>query len=230
DFIIRDVTLGPGLGESYIVEEGVEEGEEIAVHGTFSIDAAAQLAGKRSMMNPDAGVTVEHAHDGMVTQELPSEPEADIEPVETDPKFTEQLTDVYDAYLDMKNAFVETDAEKVSTEAKDVIAALENVNMGLLEGDAHMAWMDQLNNLNRNIEIISNSTDIDEQRTAFVRFNLAFYKSVKMFGLNEKAYFQYCPMANNDQGAYWFSEIEEIKNPYFGDMMLACGENREVIE
>jgi len=230
DFIIRDVTLGPGLGESYIVEEGVEEGEEIAVHGTFSIDAAAQLAGKRSMMNPDAGITVEHAHDGMVTQELPSEPEIDIEPVETDPKFTAQLTDVYEAYLDMKNAFVESDAEKVSAEAKDVIATLENVNMGLLEGDAHMAWMDQLNNLNRNIEIISNSTDIDEQRTAFVRFNLAFYKSVKMFGLNEKAYFQYCPMANNDQGAYWFSEIEEIKNPYFGDMMLACGENREVIE
>ena len=231
DFILREVTLGPGLGESYIVEEGVKEGEEIAVHGTFSIDAAAQLAGKRSMMNPEAGVTmVGHNHGERITQELPSEPEADIEPVETDPKFTEQLTDVYEAYLDMKNAFVETDAEKVSAEAKDVIAALENVNMGLLKGDAHMAWMDQLNNLNRNIEIISNSSDIAEQRTAFSRFNLAFYKSVKLFGLDEKAYFQYCPMANNDQGAYWFSEIEEIRNPYFGDMMMACGENREVIE
>ena len=173
---------------------------------------------------------VGHNHGERITQELPSEPEADIEPVETNPKFTEQLTDVYEAYLDMKNAFVETDAEKVSAEAKDVIAALENVNMGLLKGDAHMAWMDQLNNLNRNIEIISNSSDIAEQRTAFSRFNLAFYKSVKLFGLDEKAYFQYCPMANNDQGAYWFSEIEEIRNPYFGDMMMACGENREIIE
>lgn len=231
DFIIRDVTLGPALGESYIVEEGVEEGEEIAVNGTFSIDAAAQLAGKRSMMNPEGGVVnVAHNHGDMVTQELPSEPEADIEPVETPAKFTEQLTNVYEVYIDMKNAFVESDAGKVSAEAKDVIAALKNVNMGLLENDPHMAWMDQLNNLNRNIEVISSSTDIDEQRTAFSRFNLAFYKSVKMFGLNERTFFQYCPMANNDTGAYWFSETKEIRNPYFGDMMLSCGETREVIE
>ena len=52
NFILREVTLGPALGESYIVENGLQEGEEIAVHGTFSIDAAAQLAGKSSMMNP----------------------------------------------------------------------------------------------------------------------------------------------------------------------------------
>jgi len=231
DFILREVTLGPGLGESYIVEEGVKEGEEIAVHGTFSIDAAAQLAGKRSMMNPEAGVTmVGHNHGERITQELPSEPEADIEPVETNPKFTEQLTDVYEAYLNMKNAFVETDAEKVRTEAKDVKAALENVNMGLLDHDPHVAWMDQLETLNSTIKTISNSSDIEEQRKAFTNFNLAFYKSVKLFGLNKKTYFQYCPMANNDQGAYWFSEIEEIRNPYFGDMMMACGENREIIE
>jgi Cu(I)/Ag(I) efflux system membrane fusion protein len=229
DFIIRDVTLGPGLGENYIVEEGVEKGEVIAVHGTFSIDAAAQLAGKRSMMNP-VSQSEDFTQSEALTTEMPSEPEVDIEPVETNPKFTEQLTDVYEAYLDMKNAFVETNAEKVNTEAKDVIAALENVNMGLLEHDPHMAWMDQLETLNSTIETISNSTDIAEQRKAFSRFNLAFYKSLKMFGLDEKAYFQYCPMANNDQGAYWFSEIEEIRNPYFGDMMMACGENREVIE
>ncbi|NCT16440.1 MAG: efflux RND transporter periplasmic adaptor subunit, partial [Flavobacteriales bacterium] len=48
-FIMRDVTLGAALGDSYIIKEGLEEGEEIAVNGTFSIDAAAQLAGKPSM-------------------------------------------------------------------------------------------------------------------------------------------------------------------------------------
>jgi membrane fusion protein, copper/silver efflux system len=46
NFMMREVTLGPALGESYLVESGLDEGEEIAVNGTFSIDAAAQLAGK----------------------------------------------------------------------------------------------------------------------------------------------------------------------------------------
>ena len=232
DFLIRNVTLGPGLGESYIVEEGLEEGEEIAVHGTFSIDAAAQLAGKQSMMNPEAGVVmVGHNHGEMVTQELPSEPEAEIEPVETDPKFTEQLTKVYKAYLDMKNAFVETNAKKVSAEAKEVIATLENVNMGLLENDPHMAWMDQLEILNNSIKKILSEDDIEKQRLAFSDFNNTFYTSLKMFGLtNDTVYYQFCPMAFNDKGAYWFSETEEIRNPYFGDMMLSCGETKEIIK
>lgn len=242
NFIMREITLGPALGDSYLVENGLMEGEEIAVNGTFSIDAAAQLAGKPSMMAPEGGpVSTGHNHGGMdmgttgeseafITQDLPSVPEADIEPIETDPQFTEQLTDVYEAYLDMKNAFVETNAEKVSEEAKDVIAALENVNMGLLKGDAHMAWMDQLGTLNSSIETIGNSKDIEKQRQAFAEFNLAFYKSLKMFGLNGTAYYQFCPMANDDQGAYWLSETEKIRNPYFGEMMMSCGEVKEVIK
>ncbi|MBN2863318.1 MAG: efflux RND transporter periplasmic adaptor subunit [Bacteroidales bacterium] len=51
NFIMRELTLDPALGDSYLVESGLREGEEIAVNGTFSIDAAAQLAGKPSMMN-----------------------------------------------------------------------------------------------------------------------------------------------------------------------------------
>jgi len=53
NFLLRQVTLGPTLGDSYIIEAGLKPGEEIAVKGTFSIDAAAQLAGKPSMMSPD---------------------------------------------------------------------------------------------------------------------------------------------------------------------------------
>ena len=43
-------------------------------------------------------------------------------------------------------------------------------------------------------------------------------------------YLQYCPMANNDQGANWLSTYSEIRNPYFGDMMLKCGETQDTIE
>ena len=39
------------LGESYVITDGLSEGEEIVTSGTFSVDAAAQLEGKPSMMN-----------------------------------------------------------------------------------------------------------------------------------------------------------------------------------
>ena len=54
---MREIELGPALGESYVVISGLREGEEIVTSGTFSVDASAQLEGKPSMMNPSGGRT-----------------------------------------------------------------------------------------------------------------------------------------------------------------------------
>ena len=51
NFKMREIEIGPMLGNSYVVISGLEEGEEIVTDGTFSVDAAAQLEGKPSMMN-----------------------------------------------------------------------------------------------------------------------------------------------------------------------------------
>jgi Cu(I)/Ag(I) efflux system membrane fusion protein len=72
---------------------------------------------------------------------------------------------------------------------------------------------------------------ISNQREAFANFNTTFYQSIKQFGLSDViTYYQYCPMAVDDNGAYWLSEIREISNPYFGEEMLRCGETRETLK
>ncbi|GAG93286.1 unnamed protein product [marine sediment metagenome] len=152
-------------------------------------------------------------------------------PVEINPSFKAQLTQVYTSYLKMKDAFVATDAKEVSGAARDVSQAFKAVDMGLLKGDAHMVWMEQLETLEKSIDSIGNLSDIEKQRNEFARLNLTFYKSLKTFGLsNVTAYYQFCPMALDNTGAYWFSDSEEIRNPYFGDVMLECGENKEIIK
>ena len=75
-----------------------------------------------------------------------------------------------------------------------------------------------------------NSDDIGSQRKAFATFSENFYQAIKDFGLDgETAYYQYCPMAFGGSGAYWLSNIREIKNPYFGKAMLTCGETKEIL-
>jgi Cu(I)/Ag(I) efflux system membrane fusion protein len=54
-FELREVLLGNNLGENYEVLEGLVNGDEIVTNGTFTVDAAAQLQGKRSMMNTKGG-------------------------------------------------------------------------------------------------------------------------------------------------------------------------------
>jgi Cu(I)/Ag(I) efflux system membrane fusion protein len=51
-FKMREVELGPMLGTSYVIISGLSDGEEIVTQGIFNVDAAAQLDGKPSMMNP----------------------------------------------------------------------------------------------------------------------------------------------------------------------------------
>lgn len=54
-FKLREITLGAAMKDTYVVVDGLVEGEEIVTNGTFSVDAAAQLAGKPSMMNSAGG-------------------------------------------------------------------------------------------------------------------------------------------------------------------------------
>ena len=69
-FNIREIELGPMLGNSYVVESGLMDGEEIVTQGAFSVDASAQLEGKPSMMNPKTGT-----HSSMTGMDMPATPE-----------------------------------------------------------------------------------------------------------------------------------------------------------
>jgi Cu(I)/Ag(I) efflux system membrane fusion protein len=50
----REVTLGPRVGDFYVVVEGLVEGERVVTEGAFKLDSALQIRAKPSMMSPDA--------------------------------------------------------------------------------------------------------------------------------------------------------------------------------
>ena len=50
-FEMREVVLGSELGANYEILSGLEGGEHVVVNGAFTVDATAQLQGKKSMMN-----------------------------------------------------------------------------------------------------------------------------------------------------------------------------------
>ena len=105
-----------------------------------------------------------------------------------------------------------------------VAVAINDIEMTLLKGDAHMYWMEQVNAINSHSEKIKNAEDVEVQRNQFDFLSQAMIKSIRAFGTNDKTYYvQYCPMAKDNQGADWISTEAQIKNPYFGDKMMKCG-------
>ena len=91
--------------------------------------------------------------------------------------------------------------------------------------------MSYLTPIQKSLNEIQSSTDIEAQRKSFSTLSDNLYKSVKTFGLGGKStFYQYCPMAFNDEGGYWLSDNEQVRNPYFGDKMLTCGEVKEKLQ
>lgn len=52
-FELRQVELGPSLGDQIVLLSGVSEGEQVATNGNFLIDSQMQLAGKPSLIDPE---------------------------------------------------------------------------------------------------------------------------------------------------------------------------------
>lgn len=69
-FEVREVDLGPRSGDHFVIEEGVEEGEQVVFHAAFRIDSEFQLADRFSMMNrePGSGAVPGHDHGNMDDQ------------------------------------------------------------------------------------------------------------------------------------------------------------------
>jgi len=148
-----------------------------------------------------------------------------------DENFKQQLNTVFTAYVSLKDAFVASDAEKVKAEASNTSQAVAKVDMKLLSGAEHNDWMSYLGSIEKSLKEIEGSSDLAVQRRAFSTLSEGLYKSIKAFGLgNGEAFYEYCPMAFNNEGAYWLSDKEAIRNPYFVDEMLTCGQVKEKLK
>ena len=126
---------------------------------------------------------------------------------------------------------VKDDSKKVADDAKELLNKLNQIDMKLLkDNSAHNHWMKLEKELKSSTKSIAEASDIKEQRNHFKHLSSHLGSAIQLFGVNEKVYNQFCPMADNNKGAYWLSKEEKVLNPYFGDAMLTCGEVKQVID
>lgn len=150
---------------------------------------------------------------------------------EADDAFKKQLGNVFASYVELKDAFVATDAAAVTQEIPGFREALGQVDASQISGEAHDKWMEYLNGMDAALKEMDGTDDIEAQRESFSMLSDNFYQSLKAFGTGGiTAYHQYCPMAFDDRGAYWLSDEKQISNPYFGDKMLRCGSVKETLQ
>jgi hypothetical protein len=116
---------------------------------------------------------------------------------------------VFDQYLQVEAALVNTDAAKTANES----AKLEK----------HLKDMNADEAIQTAVSAMAASQDIKVQRENFETLSSEIESMLQGALKSGTLYKQYCPMAFNNKGASWISSSKDILNPYFGDKMLKCG-------
>jgi len=214
----RQVTLGPRVQDHYLVLEGLKPGEMVVTRGNFKIDSALQILAEPSMMNP-----VDDHHDHRVAERADNVP----------PCFGEGLNIILAPYYELQEALAGDDDSGSATAAGQVVAATEALNCDTTGVGSDLAgrWHRSVARLRAAASVEAAANDIAERRQLFEPLSDLLWEALESFGTGTSEVVRrfHCPMAFDNEGAFWIQSGKTTANPYYGEMMLRCGEQKAAL-
>ena len=132
-----------------------------------------------------------------------------------DQSFVDGMTGkIWHNYLEIKMALTNDDSGTV----QDVARAMAESFSAERQAMKNMA------------QEMADTDDIEKQRQVFASFTEKAGPIFEDALSKGTIYKKFCPMAFNNKGAYWYADVEEITNPYFGEKMLNCGSVEKTIK
>ncbi len=201
----REVVLGPKAGDVYLVTSGLTEGDQVVTHGAFKIDSALQIAAKPSMMNPPESADADHGEMHMTMGDAATE--LSIAP--------DLAAQILPAYFALQDALT-----------RDALADAQAALRDMMAITGHQGPLPAL------IHTLLDADDIEAQRRPhFETLSNALIAAIRQAPaqFTGEIHLMHCPMVYEDRGAVWLQPSADLRNPYFGDMMLTCGEDQGVL-
>ncbi|MET3877621.1 DUF3347 domain-containing protein [Chitinophaga sp. OAE865] len=138
-----------------------------------------------------------------------------------------QLSPLLSLYYNIKDALTGGNAGAAAAKADEFVKAAAGVDMSSMPPAVHDAYMPLAAKLQADAKAIAEAKDISKQREHFKTLSDNLYLLAKAVPLSARPVYQeYCPMKK----AYWLSNSNAIKNPYYGSQMLTCGKVSDTIQ
>lgn len=213
-FRYTEVVLGTKEGNQYPVLSGLTEGDRVVVQGAFTLDAAAQLNNKKSMIN----------------QWVEGGGKPILQRIKLNPVAKEKSAQLLDQYIQLKEYLVQADSAAAAQSGKSLTILIRTFQESLSNPNAAELIASNSEEFRSMAHLIEVSEELESQRIAFETLSNILIDWVTQLEMGAQIlYVQHCPMAFEDKGADWISYEEGIKNPYFGDRMLKCGITESII-
>ncbi|NOS99987.1 MAG: efflux RND transporter periplasmic adaptor subunit [Phycisphaerales bacterium] len=226
----REVVLGPRAANSYLVREGLKEGELVVTQGNLYLDSAAQILAKPSMMNRET----EGSPGGRISTALPPDPAAPAQvrpPVELPAEVAAAITAIFHAYFDVQRALSHDQLNPAKAAAADLDRLVGGFVAATLPDTVRGEWTAVAPNLRKSAAAIVDAAAIDAARAAFEGVSNSLITVAERIGPGgpSPVLVYHCPMAFDNRGARWMQDKQGVENPYFGAVMFRCGSLKETI-
>ncbi len=149
--------------------------------------------------------------------------------------FNQSFDKLLTSYFLIKDALFAGDTLKANSAAATLIVAADSLKTEEIKGDTSGALKATAQDFAGTIsgwgKGLIGEKGIEAKRKEFEMISDALWsltRTVKYSG--QKLFYQYCPMAFDNKGAYWMSNQREIKNPYFGEIMPVCGSLEDSVD
>ncbi|MDV7139222.1 DUF3347 domain-containing protein [Maribacter sp. TH_r10] len=139
---------------------------------------------------------------------------------------TSDAKQVLTDYMALKNALVATNKEDAAKAGTKLESTLNGFNMSSYTSEEQKELKDIIADAKEHAEHIGKS-EMDHQREHFKTLSKDITDMVAITGTENTLYQQFCPMY--DKGSAWLSMEKEIRNPYYGSKMMACGKVQKEI-
>ncbi|WP_240452853.1 MULTISPECIES: DUF3347 domain-containing protein [Sphingobacterium] len=141
------------------------------------------------------------------------------------------FSELFSHYRHLTFALSSDNDEEATNAAKGMLEALSKIKTEGFTTEQKTSFDHIAADIQEQSEhIADNKGDIAHQRAHLVTLSKRFYDIAKEFGTEKPMYKVFCSMYDNNKGAFWLSDSKEIKNPYYGEEMLSCGEVQEELK
>lgn len=149
--------------------------------------------------------------------------------------FNQSFSQLLNAYYTLTDAFVAADTVRINSAARTLRQRADSLRIRDIQGDSTGAIRETAGSFSTTIagsaSAIGSERDIEAKRRELNVITDALWSLTRTVKYNgEKIFYQHCPMAFKEQGAYWLSSSAAIRNPYMGSDMRSCGEVADSVD
>lgn len=163
----------------------------------------------------------------------PEQPQAPLAQGANTDAFNMAFEKLMNSYYDLTGHFIAEHKTGIMSSAQQLLQATDSLDMASLKGDTTVIATARTykEGISAEIKGLIGEAELEGQRKSLQMISDQLYDLIRIVRYNRAiVYHDFCPMAFNNQGAYWLSNNAQIRNPYLPKTMPGCGEMKDSID